>query len=255
MVGLGLLVGLAIGLTGMGSGSLLTPLLIISGMPPVTAVGTSISFSFLTKVYGSWKFYSRGFVKMDIVRDLSLGCLPGALLGAFVIRYMDLRRPEILNFVLLRAIGVALIAVSIVMASRALTTSKWPAALDQLSLSCNPHRRLITLLLAFGIGVSMTLTSIGGGAVLIPLIFLAYRIDSSSVVGTDLFIGALLAVIAGTPYVGSGQVDWKAVVGLVCGSIPALWIATHLHGGLPRRIVNGIIAGVLMAMGLHIVVL
>jgi uncharacterized membrane protein YfcA len=81
MIGIGVLVGLAIGLTGIGSGSLL---ILFGRMSPVTAVGTSISFSFLTKVYGSWKFYARGLVKMDIVRDLGLGCMPGALLGAFV---------------------------------------------------------------------------------------------------------------------------------------------------------------------------
>jgi uncharacterized membrane protein YfcA len=146
------------------------------------------------------------------------------------------RRPEVINLVLRHAVGVALIVVAIMMAARTLTASERPPALDRVLLLLSPRRRLITLLLAFGVGVSVTLTSIGGGAALIPVIFLFYRIDSSSLVGTDIFLGALLAATAAVPYVGFGHVDWRAVAGLLCGSIPALWLATRLHSGLPQRI-------------------
>jgi uncharacterized membrane protein YfcA len=254
MIGIGLLVGLLIGLTGIGSGSLLTPLLILLGsMSPATAVGTSISFSFITKLYGSWKFYRRGLVNMEIVRDLSMGCLPGVLVGAFIIRYLNVRRPDVMNTFLQHSIGVALIAVAIVMGARMLPESKRPAVLDRPLLLSNALRRLFIIAVGFAVGVSMTVTSIGSGAALIPAMILFYRLDSGSLVGTNLFVGTILAATAGIPHLGFGHIDWRAVAGLVCGSIPALWVSSHVHGGLPRHVTDGIIAGGLMVMGVYII--
>ncbi len=145
-----MLVGLLIGLTGIGSGSLLTPLLILLGnMSPATAVGTSISFSFLTKLYGSWKFYRRGLVNMEIVRDLSMGCLPGVLVGAFIIRYLNVRHPDVMNAFLRHSIGVALIVVAIMMVARMLPESKRPAVLDRPLLLSIGLRRLFIIVVGF----------------------------------------------------------------------------------------------------------
>lgn len=254
MIIIGLLVGLLIGLTGVGSGSLLTPMLILlTGMPPATAVGTSISFSFLTKLYGSWNFFRRGLVNMEIVRDVSLGGLPGVLSGAFIIRYLNVRRPDVMNVFLHHAIGVALIMVAIIMAARMLPESKRPAVLDRpLHLSA-AVRRLSIIVVGFVVGMCMTVTSIGSGAALIPAMVLFYHLDSGTLVGTNLFVGALLAATGGIPHIGFGHVDWQAVAGLTLGSVPAVWVSSRLHSGLPRRVTDGIIIGTLVAMGIHII--
>jgi uncharacterized membrane protein YfcA len=72
-------------------------------------------------------------------------------------------------------------------------------------------------------------------------------------VGTNLVVGTILAATAGIPHIGFGHIDWRAVAGLVCGSIPALWAMSHVHGGLPRHVTDGIIAGALMVMGVYII--
>ena len=253
MIRVGLPVGLLIGLTGIGSGSLLTPLLILLGsMSPATAVGTSISFSFLTKLYGSWKLYRRGLVNTEIVRDLSVGCLPGVLAGAFVIRYLNVRWPDVMNAFLQQSIGVALIVVAM-MAARLLPDSKRLGVLDWPLLLSNALRRLFIIAVAFVVGVSMTVTSIGSGTALIPAMILFYRLDSGGLVGTNLFVGTILAATAGIPQLGFGHIDWRAVASLVCGSIPALWVSSLVHSGLPRHVTDGIIAGALMVMGVYII--
>jgi uncharacterized membrane protein YfcA len=256
MMAIGLFVGLLIGLTGLGSGSLLTPLLILAGgLSPATAVGTSLAFSFTSKFYGSWNFYRRGMVQMDIVRDLSIGSLPGALVGAFFIRYLGLREPGKMDFVLFRAIGAALIVVAFIMIARLLPLAMRPAAMDRtLPVSENMRRGLI-ILAGFGVGASVTVTSIGSGAALIPAMILFYKLDSGTLVGTNVFMGTILAGVAGISHMGLGHVDWQAVVGLLCGSVPALWFATRLHGRIPRQIPEGIIAAALLAMGVHIMFL
>jgi uncharacterized membrane protein YfcA len=254
MIQLGMVIGLLVGLTGMGSGSLLTPLLILlGGMLPATAVGTSLAFSFTTKLYGSWTFYRRGQVKMEIVRALSLGGLPGVLFGAFVIRYLGVRRPEVMNVFLLRAIGLVLIIVSVLMIARLLPLTLRPAVADEPLPLTSRQRRMVIVLIGFVAGASVTVTSIGSGAALIPAMILFYRLDSGTLVGTNMFLGTILAAVAGIPHADLGNVEWKGVAGLLCGSVPALWLASQLHGRVPRQIPEGIIAAALMAMGVHII--
>ncbi len=253
MLVIGVAVGLMIGLTGIGSGSLLTPMLILfAGMSPAGAVGTSLWFSLLTKLYGGYKFYRRGLVKMDIVRDLSIGSLPGAVLGALVVRYLGVRHPESMNGVVLRAIGIALIVVSALMILRMLP-HRYRAQVDRPLPFSDRQRRMLIWLTGFCVGISVAVTSIGSGAALIPAMVLFYHMDPGVLVGTNVFVGALLAAVAGIPHAGLGNVDWHAVVALLCGSIPTIWLSSHFHGWVPRRIAESIIAGALMIMGLHIV--
>jgi hypothetical protein len=253
MVQIGLLIGFLIGLTGMGSGSLLTPLLILfGGLSPATAVGTSLAFSSLTKLYGSWNFYKRKLVDLPIVRDLSIGGLPGALAGAFIVRYLGISKPGAMDVVLLRLIGLALILVALIMLVRLLPMAIRPAAADR-RLNLPPGmQRLCIIVIGFGVGLAVTVTSIGSGAALIPAMILFYRLESGMLVGTNVFMGTILSSVAMISHSGLGHVDWMAVVGLMCGSIPAVWFAARLHGRIPRQIPEGIIAAALLAMGAHI---
>jgi hypothetical protein len=256
MVAIGFFVGFLIGLTGLGSGSLLTPLLILAGgLSPATAVGTSLAFSFTSKFYGSWNFYRRGLVQLDIIRDLSIGSLPGALAGAFLIRYIGLREPGKMDSMLFRAIGAALIVVALIMIARLLPMAMRPAGADRRLELPESMRRALIILVGFGVGASVTVTSIGSGAALIPAMILFYKLDSGTLVGTNVFMGTILAGVAGISHFGLGHVEGRAVIGLLCGSVPALWFATRLHGRIPRQIPEGIIAAALLAMGVHIMFL
>ncbi len=254
-VAIGALVGFTIGFTGLGSGSMLTPLLIlVARMSPASAVGTSLVFSVFTKTWGGWSFYRRGLVNMDIVRDLSRGALPGVLFGAFVIRYLGVRRPELMDTVLLRSIGLALILVSLIMLLRLLPDRFRPEAVDR-ELRLHPGlRRALVVFSGFVVGVCLTVTSIGAGAALVPLMVLCYRLESGTLVGTNIFASAIFAGIAAIPHWGLGHVSWSVVAALLAGSLPALWCASHMHGRMPRYIPEGIIAAALLGMGVRIFV-
>ncbi|HEY4682617.1 MAG TPA: sulfite exporter TauE/SafE family protein [Candidatus Acidoferrales bacterium] len=252
LIAIGMAVGLLIGLTGMGSGTLLTPLLIlVAGMSPATAVGTSLVFSLATKLYASWNFHRRGFLEMQIVRDLSIGGLPGVLFGVFVIRHLQLRRPELMNVFLLRAIGLVLIAVALIMILRLLPVALRPATVDRSLPFSSRQRRLLIVLIGFSVGASVAVTSIGSGTALIPAMVLFYRLDSGRLVGTSIFVGTILSGVGAISHAGLGNVDWNAAVALLGGSIPAVWLSSHLHTRLPRQIPEGIMAAALMAMGVH----
>jgi uncharacterized protein len=253
MAALGLAVGLLMGLTGLGAGSLLTPLLILlAGMSPVTAVGSSLAFSLLTRIYGSWAFYRRGLVNLRIVRELSWGGVAGALAGGVFVRYLSRTDPRTLEALLPRAIGVVLILVSAVMILRLLPLGKFRAKVNPIPRLAEPHRRGLVTLAAFGIGTELTVTSIGAGAVMAPMMSILYKLDTGTLVGTNLVVGMVLAAFSLAPRIGLGVVEWWSVAALVCGSVPALWLASRLHSRIPRYIPEGMIATALLGLGLHI---
>ena len=252
MLAIGALIGFLVGLTGLGSGSMLTPMLVLTGMPITSAVGTSLVFSFFTKLSGSVSFWRRGLVHTGIVRDLAIGSLPGALTGAFVIRYLGLRKPEMLNALMLRTLGITLLVVGLLMLLRLLPGGKRPRFVDRTLPFASWQRTIVIVLVGFAVGLIVTLTSIGSGAALIPAMVLFYRLDSGTLVGTNVFMGLMVAAVAALPHAGLGHVDGRGVIALLAGSIPAVWFASRLHGRIHRHIPEAIIAFALFGLGIRI---
>jgi len=255
ILAVGAVIGFLIGLTGLGSGSMLTPVLVLGGMPVTIAVGTSLVFSFFTKLSGSISFWRRGLVHTEIVRDLAIGSLPGALAGAFILRYLSLRQPQVLDHFLLRLLGVTLLVVGLLMFARMLPGTLRPRLVDRTLPFASWQRSAVIIFVGFATGLVVTLTSIGSGAALVPAMVLFYRMDSGTLVGTNVFMGLLLAAIAALPHAGLGHVDFRAVALLLAGSIPAVWFASRLHGRIHRAIPEVIIALALLALGARILFL
>jgi uncharacterized membrane protein YfcA len=255
-VAIGAGVGFLIGLTGLGSGSLLTPLLIlVAGFSPATAVGTSLAFSCLTKFGGSIPFIRRGLVQFDIVRDLALGGLPGVLTGALVVHSLHMWRPAAKEGFLLRAIGLALILVSFLLIARLLPQKFRPAAVDRELLLHPGLRRGVIMVSGFLVGALVSVTSIGAGAALMPVMLLCYRMPTGALVGNNIFASAFLAAVAALPYARLGNISWSAVGLLLAGSLPATWAASHTHGRIPRHIPEGLLAAAFFGMGVRIILL
>jgi len=253
IVALGALVGLVIGLTGEGSGSLLTPLLIIlARMSPAVAVGTSLAFGFTTKLYGSWSFFRRGLVRMDLVKRLVIGGVPGALMGGFIIHYLGLHRPRFLDFFLLRAIGSILIFVSLLMLLK-LVPHQWRPGIERPAFFAGRKFAGLLVLIGFAVGATVSTTSIGSGALVVSALVILFPIESGPLVGTSVVTGMVLIAVSSLPYAAMGSIDWRMVLPLLCGSLPAIHFASQLHGRLPRMIPESIIAAALMAMGVHII--
>ena len=252
MVALGALVGLVIGLTGEGSGSLLTPLLIIlTGMTPTQAVGTSLAFGFTTKLYGTWSFLSGGLVRMDLVKILVTGGVPGALAGGFVIHYLGLKNPRFLDMFLLHGIGSILVVVSLLMLLK-LVPYKYRPGIERPALFTGRKFRGPLLFIGFLIGATVSTTSIGSGALVVAALAILFPIASGSLVGTSVVTGMILIAVSSVPYAAMGNINWQVVVPLLCGSLPAIHFASRLHPRLPRMASEGIIATALMAIGLRI---
>ena len=250
---IGLGVGLLLGLTGIGSGSVLTPLLIlVAGLAPAKAVGTSLAFAFATKIVASISFHRRGLVDFLILKKLAPGAVAGLLLGFIVLRNLGGRSPQIENAFLQRAIGVALLAVFALMAARLFPNTAGNAFARRMMTFAQAHERGLALTAGFAVGLSVTLTSIGAGAALIPMLYLLYRPDSGRLVGTSIFFGTIVSAAAGLLHAGQGDVDVRIVAALLVGSLPAIWLASHLHGRLPRLVSEGIIATTLLALGVRL---
>ena len=255
-IAIGAGVGFLIGLTGLGSGSLLTPLLIlVGGFSPAMAVGTSLVFSCLTKFGGGIQFMRRGLVQYEIVRDLALGGLPGVLIGVLVVHNLGLRRPASLDNFLLRSIGLALILVSVILLLRLFPEKSRLEVLSR-DLVLHPHlQRSVMMISGFVVGGLVSITSIGAGAALMPVMVLCYRTELGKLVGSNVFASAFLAAVAALPHARFGNVSWMAVGYLLAGSLPAMWIASHVHGRVPRHIPEALLALVLLGMGIRIMVL
>lgn len=250
---IGLAVGLLLGLTGVGSGSVLTPLLIlVCGLVPAKAVGTSLAFAFVTKIVASFSFFRRGLVDFSILKKLLPGALAGLLLGFFLREDLRLHSPELQSLFLQRAIGIALLAVFALMSARLFPNTAGQAVARRMMTLAQRHDRTLILAAGFAVSLIVTLTSIGAGAVLIPSLYLLYRPDSGRLVGTSLFFGTILSLAAGLPYASEGYLDLRALAALLFGSSPAIWLASHLHGRLPHLVSECIITVAMLVLGVRL---
>lgn len=252
ILGIGFGVGILLGLTGIGSGSVLTPLLILlGGLNPASAVGTSLGFAFVTKIAGSWRFYHRGLVDMRAIRTLLLGALPGLFVGGGLVLHLRGISTGVENLFLLRAIGIALAAVSILMIARFLPSTEGHPVMQALTRFCARYERGLLLLAGFSVAVAVTLTSIGAGAALLPALYLIYKKDSGTLVGTSIVFGTILSAAGGVLHAGTGDLNLRVAALLIAGSLPGIWIGSHVHGRWPRQITEGAIAVTLFVLGLR----
>jgi uncharacterized membrane protein YfcA len=253
IIAIGLGVGLLLGLTGIGSGSVLTPLLILAGgLTPAKAVGTSLAFAFATKIVASASFYRRGLVDFPILKKLLPGAATGLLLGFFLLEGLRVRSPQMQNVFLQRAIGIALLGVFALMVARLFPNTAGHAMAERMMSFAQRHERKLAFAAGFAVGLSVTLTSIGAGAALIPMLYILYRPDSGRLVGTSIFFGTILSAAAGLLHASEGNVDVRVVAALLVGSLPAIWLASHLHGRLPRLVSEGIIAAAMLVLGVRL---
>lgn len=246
LIGLGLLVGLLVGLTGIGGGSLLTPLLVlVAGVRPTVAVGTDLAFAALTKLVGTCHLLPRRAVDLGLTLRLALGSLPGALLGAYLIDVLQAAAPGAVDEVIRRALGVVLCLAGLASLVRALEWSRIFARGPQ-------PGPLATSLLGLGLGFLVGLTSIGAGALLMAVFALRYRLSAVRAVGTDIAHGAILATVAALAHGAAGRVEPALLLNLLVGSIPGVLLGSWLTGRLPGRPVRIGIAIVLAVSGLRL---
>ena len=259
----GFAVGLLVGVTGVGGGSLMTPLLVfLFGFKPAVAVGTDLLFAAITKTSGVWVHHGKhGSVDWKIVGWLALGSLPFAVATLFVLKYLMSVGQEITGTITF-TLGIALVltACSLLVRSILITrAAKAPVIDDEHSTPENAarfkHLQIpATVLIGAVLGILVTLSSVGAGALgTVALLFLYPKMTTLKIVGTDLAHAIPLTAVAGIGHLSLGNVDLVLLGSLLLGSLPGIWIGSHLSAKIPEKFLRPFLASILMLIGLKFI--
>lgn len=231
----GLVVGTLVGLTGMGGGVLMTPLLVLGlGMPATAAVGTDLAYSTLTKLVGAWQHWRQGTVDLRIVRALAIGSVPATLVAVATLYFLHTTGAADIDAVLGRFIGVMLVVAAALMIHKLWRNSQSGSAPAVDQFVTYPTSRLIAIG-ALG-GFLVGLTSIGSGSLIIALLVMTISLTPEKLVGTDVAHAFLLVGAAALAhFLFLKDVDVALAGKLLVGSIPGVLIGSRLTVWVPRR--------------------
>ncbi len=252
---LGFVVGILVGMTGMGGGALTMPLLVFwIGIRPVVAVGTDLAFLAVLKLIGAWSHHRLGNVDWRLVRTLALGSVPGALVGLVILSFLSGVSTEYADAVITRLLGAMLIVLSVAMFARFLPAAK--RVRDLLSARFGNHglpAGRFSIAMGFVVGVLVSLTSVGGGTLIVGALILFYRMGGRQIVGTDIAHALILTSVAAAGHIGIGNVDLLLAGNLLIGAIPGVLIGSRLTVQIPERGMRAVLASVLLAAGLRLI--
>jgi uncharacterized protein len=257
----GALVGLIVGATGVGGGSLMTPLLtLVFGLPAQVAVGTDLLFASITKFGGAIAHWRRGNVHWPITGWLCLGSVPAAAVTIAALRAWHPDPAEFAAFVRpALAAALLLTALSLLLRSKvsALGRRLAPVPTDTASVAgAILVRPLATVALGAVIGLMVTLTSVGAGAIgVVALLFLYPALTARRLVAVDIAHAVPLTLVAGLGHVALGTVNWSVLGALLIGSLPAIWLGALLADRLPERALRVVLAAMLTLIGTRLVVI
>lgn len=251
----GLVVGFIVGLTGIGGGALMTPILIVVfGIPPVTAVSTDLLYAAITKCGGIFSYARKKMIEYRVVLLLLSGSIPGSLLTLGYLKGLD--GLEQIEHLMNLTLGVSLVLTSIAVFMR---TKIRALALEWQDSSFARHGRrwrpAITVVTGIALGGLVTLSSVGAGALGTALLIVLYpRMSMQTIVGTDLLHAVALTAVAGSGHYGMGNVDLTLLVYLVVGSLPGVFLGSHLGARLSPTVMQPIMGSLLLAIGLRFVI-
>jgi uncharacterized membrane protein YfcA len=250
----GFAVGLIVGVTGVGGGSLMTPLLVLFfGVSPATAVGTDLLYASLTKSLGGWVHSRNGSVDWKVVGLLSLGSFPAALLTIALLKFLALDE-KTLRTLVSSVLSVALLATATALLLK--DQIKKLARRKDGSVYELHHRYLPAATIATGlvVGTLVTISSIGAGVLgTVALLFLYPRMTPVKVVGTDIVHAVPLTAVAGMGHMALGTVDFVLLGSLLLGSLPGIYIGSHLSAKVPEKVLRPLLATMLLIIGLKMV--
>lgn len=245
----GFVVGLLIGLTGVGAGSLTTPFLISAiGVNPLIAVGTDLLFACITKASAAYRHFSLGNVNTRILMWLSAGSLPAAAMVFSWLAYTE-QDVALLGKHIRQILSVILIvsALAIILYPLAAKSGKRAAGEAEPGVQSRAHRPGMTLMLGLVLGTAVALTSIGAGAIgVVALTALFPALAIRRLVGTDIVHAIPLTLVAGLGHLRLGNVDAALLLTLLAGSIPGIAIGSRLTGSLPDWALRWALAAMLV---------
>ena len=248
----GLGVGILIGLTGIGGGSLMTPLLVLfAGIPPVVAIGTDLAYGAVTKTLGGWRHWRKGTVDLGVSVWLAVGSVPGALVGVWLLDRLHASYGKSFEPTLLVAIAVALIIVALTILGRALFMPKLVAR-ERHVVEQTTRAKVTAVVIGAILGLILGITSVGSGALIGLALILVFQLTPHRVVGTDVFHAAILLWAAGLAHIVSGNVDFLLMGTILIGSLPGVWLGAHLIDEVSANALRPALGCVLLASALGV---
>jgi len=250
----GLVVGFVVGLTGIGGGALMTPILILGfGVAPIVAVSTDLLYAAITKCGGVFGYARKQLVHYRVVVLLLAGSLPASLLTLELLASFGAQAliEQVINLTL--GFSLVLTSIAVFMRQRVKLLAEGMRE-TEIGQRLKKLRPLLTLLAGVVLGVLVTLSSVGAGALGTAVLILLYpRLSMAQIVGTDLLHAVLLTAVAGLGHYQMGSVDTSLLLNLLMGSLPGVFVGSYLGARLSHRVMQPVIGSLLMAIGLRFV--
>lgn len=246
----GCTVGVLVGMTGVGGGSLTTPLLILLfGLHPATAVGTDLLFAAATKTAGTLAHGFHGAVYWRVVGRLAAGSMPASALSFLVLSHFDLKGEDLQEF-LTRMLSVSLLLTGAALVGRRRILALYAAKVGQLT---DGVTMMATVAVGACLGVLVSLSSVGAGAIGVTAVILLYpHLSMVRIVGSDIAHAVPLTLLAGIGHWILGSVDWHLLAFLLVGSVPGILLGSYVSVRLPDGVLRLGLASTLILVGLRL---
>jgi uncharacterized protein len=247
----GFVVGALVGFTGVGGGSLMTPILVLMfGIAPTTAVGTDLLYAAITKTNGTLVHALNGTVDWRITRRLACGSIPATVVTLLTLSWLGHQAGHAANGLITSALGFALLLTAAAILFRKWILDYIAHHLDNLS-----EARVTSLTIALGafLGVLVSVSSVGAGALGMTILLALYpRAKTVQLVGSDIAHAVPLTFVAGFGHWLLGGVDWLLLFSLLIGSLPGIAIGSHLAARVPDHYLRPVLATMMAAVGVKL---
>lgn len=243
-------VGLAVGITGVGGGSLMTPLLLMFGYPTHIAIGTDLLYASITKASGVVAHHRQQTIEWKIVAKLAAGSIPASILTTYLLAtfFTD---PTDYNHILVSTLGVMLIATSAVLLFKSKIRGFWSSNFVKDQTFIHKHTTTIVISMGALLGFCVTLSSVGAGAFGAAILLILFpALQSVKIIGTDIAHAVPLTLLAGAGHMFLGNVDFLLLGCLLIGSLPAIQLGVKFAKHLPEKVMQPALASVLFVIGL-----
>jgi uncharacterized membrane protein YfcA len=252
----GFAVGLVVGLTGVGGGSLMTPLLIFFfGVKPHLAIGTDLLFAAFTKMGGTVSLARARVVDWKIVGQTAAGSIPASLATLYLLQRLGPANPATQSL-MTTTLGLALLLTAGATFYKVLRGKAAPATIAPELVGQATRARHWALPVLFGavIGTLVTLTSVGAGAIGVIVLMLLYpALPLPRIVAADIAHAVPLTLVAGLGHAAIGSVDWALLIKLLAGSLPGIWLGSHLVHKTPDRVIRSLLSVLLAYAGVKLI--
>lgn len=243
----GFFVGLLIGQTGMGGGSLMTPILVLFfGVHPATAVGTDLLYASATKTAGTLVHGFNRTVDWRIVARLASGSVPATLITLAAVSHFNISGPTSGRIIAV-VLGVMLLLTALSLVFRRRFLRLVGPVLERVPAQKAARFTIITGVV---LGCLVTISSVGAGALGVTALLMLYpRVPMAVIVGSDIAHAVPLTLVAGLGHWWLGSVDWSLLTSLLSGSIPGIVLGSYLSAHIPDAVLRPILAGTLIVVG------